>query len=186
MRWLAPLYAAARMAGFIVPEPQQGSNGRLLYDGWTVEPVVEGTTALVTDMPALAPRIRAFHAACPVLSQRPGFWALPDLLQQLNSGDIDLTALPDDVLPGLRQAWAGLADAPVQAIHGDLGPGNLILSDQGPGLIDWDESRVDLPGLDLIHSAALPAEITRAHLALEIASCWQAEPDHARQLLARF
>ncbi|MFN4156093.1 MAG: phosphotransferase [Paracoccaceae bacterium] len=186
LRWLAPLHQAARTAGFLVPTLQQSPSGHLLHQGWTIEPWVQGHTAHAPDMAALAPRVRAFHAACPALPQRPGFCTLPDLRTQTRSVDIDLTDLPAEILPQLRLAWATVADTPTQPIHGDLGPANVILTDDGPCLIDWDESRIDLPALDLIHSVAQPPEITRAHQALEIASCWQAEPGHARQLLTRF
>lgn len=183
LRWLAPLQAAARAAGFQVPALHPAPTGQLSHHGWTLEPWVEGSAARPADMHALAPQIRAFHTLCPPLPQRPGFVALPDLLTQTRSGDTDLTALPPQVLAHLRSAWAVVAHMPAQTIHGDLGPGNLILTASGPCLIDWDEARVDLPFLDLIHAADLPPAAQAAHCALEIASCWQAEPDHARSLL---
>ncbi|RGP36835.1 phosphotransferase [Pseudotabrizicola alkalilacus] len=186
LRWLTPLHHAARAAGFLVPSLKQSPSGHVLHQGWTIEPWVQGRAAQTSDMAALVSRIRAFHATCPVLPQRPGFCSLPELITQIRSGDIDLTPLPANILPDLRNAWAAVKDALAQPIHGDLGPANVILTDGGPCLIDWDESRVDLPALDLIHSAPQPPEITRAHLALEIASCWHSEPDHARHLLARF
>ncbi|MDR7125398.1 aminoglycoside phosphotransferase family protein [Pseudotabrizicola sp. 4114] len=186
LHWLAPLHTAARTAGFLVPTLQQSPSGQLSHHGWTIEPWVQGRAAQAPDMAALVPRLRAFHAACPGLPQRPGFCSLPELITRTHSGDIDLTTLPADILPPLRNAWAAVADSPAQPIHGDFGPANVILTDHGPCLIDWDESRVDLPALDLIHAAPQPPEINRAHLALEIASCWHSEPDHARNLLVRF
>ncbi len=186
LRWLAPLHAAARASGFQVPAQHPAPTGQLSHHGWTLEPWVEGPAARPADMRALAPHIRAFHTLCPPLTQRPGFAALPDLLTQTRSGDTDLTALPAEVLSHLRSTWAAVAHVPAHAIHGDLGPGNLILTASGPCLIDWDEARVDLPFLDLIHAAELPPAAQAAHCALEIASCWQAEPDHARKLLAAF
>jgi Ser/Thr protein kinase RdoA (MazF antagonist) len=186
LRWLAPLHAAARAAGFQVPALHTAPSGQLSHHGWTLEPWVEGPAAHPADMRALAPHIRAFHSLCPPLPQRPGFASLPNLLTQTRSGDTDLAALPAEVLAHLRSTWAAVAHVPAQAIHGDLGPGNLILTVSGPCLIDWDEARVDLPFLDLIHATDQPTEAQAAHLALEIASCWQAEPDHARDLLAAF
>lgn len=185
LRWLAPLHAAALAAGFHVPAPHQTPSGHLLHQGWTIEPWVQGHMPQPSDLHTLAPRIRAFHAACPALPQRPGFCALPDLVTHTRSGDVDLSILPPDLLTRLRSAWAAVAGHPTQPIHGDLGAANLILADQGPWLIDWDEARVDLPLLDLIHCAAPTATQQNAHLALEIASCWQSEPDHALRLLAR-
>ncbi|MFN7222492.1 MAG: phosphotransferase [Paracoccaceae bacterium] len=185
LRWLAPLHSAARAAGFHLPSLRPDSSGQLLQQGWTVEAWVEGP-APPTDMQALAPRIRAFHTSCPPLPQRPGFARLSDLLTQSTSGDVDLTALPADILRRLRRTWAAVADTPAQAIHGDLGPANLILTANGPCLLDWDEARVDLSFLDFIHAADQTSAAKAAHLAWEIASCWQAEPEHAQSLLARF
>ncbi|MDO9638822.1 MAG: aminoglycoside phosphotransferase family protein [Pseudotabrizicola sp.] len=185
LRWLAPLHAAARAAGFHVPALRPSASGQLLHQGWTIEPWVSGHIPEPADLQALAPRIRAFHAACPPLPQRPGFCALPEFVTHTRSGDVDLGILPPDLLARLRSAWAAVAGLPAQAIHGDLGAANLILTDQGPCLIDWDEARVDLAFLDLIHCEAQTATAQNAHLALEIASCWQSEPDHARALLVR-
>lgn len=39
--------------------------------------------------------------------------------------------------------------------------------------------------LDLGHVITLTAVQAKAHLALEIAACWQPEPQHARTLLHR-
>lgn len=186
IRWLTPLHAAARAAGFQVPPLRPGPDGQLVQHGWTAEPLVTGRAATAADMRALAPQIHAFHRLCPQLPQRPGFASLRDLLTRTRSGDTDLSTLPTDVLTRLRTAWAAVAFGPTQAIHGDLGPGNVILTPTGPCLIDWDEARIDMAFLDLTCSADLPALMTAAHLAWEIASCWQAEPDHARHLLATF
>jgi aminoglycoside phosphotransferase (APT) family kinase protein len=184
LRWLAPLHTAARAAGFLVPALHSSTSGQLLQHGWTLEDWVEGTFARPSDMPALAARLRAFHALCPSLPQRPGFATLADLMTLTRGGDIDLTVLPETVLFRLRSAWAAVASGPTQAIHGDLGPGNLLLTASGPCLIDWDEARVDFTFLDLVHATDLPPAELVAHCALEIASCWQAEPDRAHQLLA--
>ena len=40
-------------------------------------------------------------------------------------------------------------------VHGDPGPANIRLSADGPGLPDWDESRVDYTDLDF---AELPGD----------------------------
>ena len=72
------------------------------------------------------------------------------------------------------------------AIHGDLHPGNVVVTPAGVALIDWDEARMDYPAID---RAALGTDRSRAarQLALraEIAACWNAEPQRARRLARR-
>lgn len=184
LAWLAPVQAAARRAGFAVPALIPTADGRLAPNGWTLEPFVAGPIA--QDLRPLSDRIAAFHRHVPTLPQRPGFASLPALLQHMQGGDVDLTLLPLPLVTRLRRAWQPFAATPCHPIHGDLSPGNILLGPDGPTLIDWDEARVDLPFLDLSAAQASPPDQDRAHLALEIASCWQWEPDHARRLLARF
>lgn len=188
LAWLAPLQAAAVRAGFAVPALIPASDGRLVPNAWTLEPFVAGPMA--QDLRPLSDRIAAFHRLVPTLPQRPGFASLPALLQQMQGGDVDLTLLPPPLVTRLRRAWQPFAATPCHPIHGDLSPGNILLGPDGPTLIDWDEARIDLPFLDLraaqkSNPSGTPDQ-DRAHLALEIASCWQHEPDHALHLLARF
>jgi hypothetical protein len=74
-------------------------------------------------------------------------------------------------------------------VHGDPGPANIRISADGPGLLDWDEARVDYTGLDL---AELPgSELPRPRLTLareaatawEVANGWIIEPCYAKQQL---
>jgi hypothetical protein len=176
--------AAAIHAGFAVPALIPAVDGRLAPGGWTLEPFAAGPMA--QDLRPFADRIAALHRHMPTLPQRPGFASLPALLDRMQGGDVDLTLLPAPLIPRLRAAWHPFAKATCQPIHGDLSPANIVLGPNGPCLIDWDEARVDLPFLDLRTAQASTPAQDRAHLALEIASCWQQEPDHARRLLARF
>jgi len=176
--WLGPVQAAARAAGFAVPELARDPAGHLAPGGWTAEPFVAGRPARPEDLPGLAPRLAAFHAATAALPPRPG---LP--------GAAESAPFPDDVPSPLadllRAALAPMRAAPRTAIHGDLNPGNVILTEAGPALIDWDEARRDWIFLDQIATRApTPAE-ARAALAVEILSCWRPEPARARALATR-
>lgn len=182
LAWLAPLHAAARKAGFIVPAPFRTIEGCPVSNGWTLEPFVEGRPPGAADRPAIAPLIDRFHAGTKDIGQRPGFCSMAELCTMDHSGDIDLTALPLEMVQRLRQEWSALPDAPVQAIHGDLCNGNLILTAAGPALLDWDEARVDSSFLDRIGRGGWTMAEIRAHQALEIASCWHPEPELARAL----
>jgi hypothetical protein len=184
--WLTPVQAAARRAGWIVPTLQRTADGLCAAGGWTLEPFVAGQLATPADITALASRIDAFHRAAVGLPQRPGAAALPDHMISDHLGDIDLTAMPPHLVAACRAAWAPFADWPTCAIHGDLGPGNVLLTPDGPALIDWDEARRDLPFLDLIYAGQPNAAMQRAHRAREIACGWQREPSHARHLARDF
>lgn len=183
LAWLAPLHAAARRAGFVVPAPIRAADGAPCARGWTLEPFVPGRPA--TGLTALSPRLRAFHAALPALPQRPGMAGCLDLLATDRGGDTDLGLLPADLAALCRAAWATLRDRPARPIHGDIGAGNLIATAAGPALIDWDEARCDFGFLDYAGCTPLDAPEARAHLAWETAACWQIEPARARALAAR-
>lgn len=45
---------------------------------------------------------------------------------------------------------------PECAVHGDLGVGNVLLTDEHVALIDWDEARLDVPAFDFAH---LPTDV---------------------------
>lgn len=185
LHWLAAPQAAARAAGLVVPASLETDDGRMAPGGWTLEPFVPGPVARPGDLAALAPRIAAFHDRTRHIPQRPGFTALSDLQDQARSGDVNLAGLPHDLRQRLRAAWAHVSDRPLCAIHGDLSAGNIVMTDAGPALLDWDEARVDHAFLDHIALSKPDPTERLAHLALEIAACWSVEPHRAQELLAR-
>ena len=86
---------------------------------------------------------------------------------------------------------ACLADRSMSVVHGDPNPGNVRIDDHGVVLYDRDESRVDVPLVDLVlpsNAADLPvADWTlpcQASSAWEAAVCWANEPDYAATRLA--
>lgn len=178
LAWLGPVHAAARAAGLLAPALLRAANGELAPSGWSCEPFVPGRPALPADLPALAPRLAAFHAASAALPPRPGLTGTAE-------GAAFPTDLPADLAQALRAALAPLHGAPRAAIHGDLNPGNLILTTEGPALIDWDEARRDWRFLDTIATRPASQAEARAALAVEILSCWHPEPARARALARR-
>lgn len=124
----------------------------------------------------LAPRMRAFHNRCRNLPQRPG------APSALSAGRL-LHQMPQTLAARLARCLAPLATMPAGAIHGDLNAGNVILTPDGPALIDWDEARRDALCLDhLALGQPGPPAQRRAALAWEIACCWGPEPARARRL----
>ena len=185
LAWLLPVQTAARGAGFVVPGLIPASDGRFAPNGWTVERFIEGRAASPEELHGLGPRVTAFHAACALIEQRPGFRCCLDLLNKDRGGDVDMTCLPDPVATACRIAWAPFARAVTQPIHGDLGVGNVIQTPQGPALIDWDEARRDLGIFDRVCVDQQTKAEAAAHLAWEVACGWRREPEHARLLAVR-
>lgn len=178
LQWLGPVQAAARAAGFIVPALRVDASGQRAPEDWTAEPFVEGRPATAGDLPGLGPRLAAFHAATATLPPRPG---LPGAAE----GAPFPADLPAPLAAALNAALAPMREAPLAAVHGDLNPGNLILTAAGPALIDWDEARRDWRFLDEIATRTATPDEARAALAVEVLSCWRPEPARARTLARR-
>lgn len=182
--WLAPVQAAARQAGFVVPGLVRSPSGLWAPGGVSCEPFVPGLPAGPADLPApfapiSAPRLRAFHAKAQALPPRPG---LPGLALATALAT-DLPAdLPAPLAADLRAALAPMAGADIGTVHGDLNPGNVILTKDGPALIDWDEARRDALFLDEIATRPPSDAESLAALAVEILACWAPEPARARSL----
>ena len=148
--WLDPAHAAARRSGFVVPDLIESAGGRLIEDGWTCETLVRGRPFAPGEMPDVLPLIAQFHEATASLPQRPGFRSSRDLITATAGGDVDLGAMPDDLVVRCRAAWRAVSGRPEAVVHGDLNPGNVIRCPDGRiGLIDWDECRRDLTLFDL-------------------------------------
>lgn len=181
LEWLLPLQQAARDAGFVVPALLRSADGALSAQGLTLEPFIDGRPAQQANMAALLPRLQALHRTTITLPQRPGFASARELISAGGGGDIDMGLLPPDLAQACRAAWMRLTGAEC-AIHGDLSPANVLLTPEGPALLDWDEARRDLPIFDTMACRSPSPAQARAHLAWEVATCWQHEPDRARAL----
>ncbi|TNM67086.1 aminoglycoside phosphotransferase [Streptomyces sp. NP160] len=179
-----------RPLGVVVPVPLPTSDGRLFTRGLVVMARVDGEPPQTeADWRRVAAAVRQVHGATSGWPQRPGWRASTDLLHEERGTRVDLTAMPPEGVARCRAAWARLAGRPSCVVHGDLNPGNVRLTAGGVGLIDWDESRVDIPELDLAlpHDAADlgPAAYdvaAQASAAWEAAVCW--DDDHSRRRLA--
>jgi aminoglycoside phosphotransferase (APT) family kinase protein len=78
-----------------------------------------------------------------------------------------------------EQRGRASADASRCVVHGDPNPRNIRMTADRVALIDWDESHVDVPDLDLVlpHNAAGLDDDThdvaaQAYAAWEAAVCW--------------
>jgi aminoglycoside phosphotransferase (APT) family kinase protein len=114
--------------------------------------------------------------------QRPGWRSSTDLLCAETGTRIDLGAMPPEGVARCRAAWARLSGRQTCVVHGDLNRGNVRMTANQVALIDWDESHVDVPDLDLVlpdNAAGLDDDAydiaTQASAAWEAAVCWDDE-----------
>ncbi len=193
LEWEIHLLDHVRAAGMSAPEVLRTQDGRARVDGLILfswldghPPTSEGEWHMVA---AELTRLHKLTAGWP---QRPLFRSSLQLLEESDGGDVRLDLMPKDVVRRVREAWRAVADETASVIHGDPGPGNILLRGGRVGLIDWDEARVDVSLLDL---AALPLDLNpvigrvrlalarRAAVAWEVANGWVPEPAYARRRL---
>ena len=87
--------------------------------------------------------------------------------------------MPIEGVARCRAAWARLTGRETCVVHGDNNAGNVRMTGDRVVLIDWDESHVDVPDLDLVlpHNAAglddAALDIAaQASAAWDAAVCW--------------
>jgi len=176
--------------GLRVPAVVPTLDGRRQIDGILVQTWLDGRAPSSADWRAVAAFLRRVHEVTARWPQRPGFASTRELLSADCGGDVDLSPMPADAVTDCRRAWAGLTGRPEAVVHGDPGAPNIRVSDAGPGLLDWDEARVDYTDLDLaeLPGGELPpgrlAAAQTAVTAWEAASGWHVEPAYAQRRLA--
>jgi Ser/Thr protein kinase RdoA (MazF antagonist) len=190
--WELDLLEELDQAGFVVPVPVPALDGRRRVGGLVVLTWLDGgPPADEGDWRLVAGELARLHDHTAGHGQRPGFASTRELLTADRGGDVRLDLMPAEVVALCRAAWSRLACARLAVVHGDPGPQNLRLRGGRVGLLDWDESRVDCPELDL---AWLPLDRLGARRDLartaaeawEVANGWLVEPGHARRRLAEF
>ncbi|MEM7094584.1 MAG: phosphotransferase [Actinomycetota bacterium] len=190
--WELDLIANLAAAGFRVAQVVPSTAGQPHHEGVVVQRWLDGRApGSDDDWTLVAATLRRVHAFGPNYPQRPGCLSSPELTRTSRSVDAHMDALPDDVAALVLTVFAEMRDVPTTLIHGDPTASNLRIDDDGRvGLLDFDESRVDLSWHDLSNLGVevLPtadhAQATRLSHAWETANAWVAEPDYARQRLA--
>lgn len=86
--------------------------------------------------------------------------------------------------------FASFDDVPTAVVHGDPGADNIRIGPDGSvGLLDWDESRVDLIWHDLSNLGLQVLNDEEHRRAQRLSNAWEAangwvlEPDYARRRL---
>lgn len=188
--WETKLMIYLDQNGFTVPIPIPTTDGRLFANGLVVMSYVEGKSPETeADWRRVAETLRRLHDVTRSWPQRPGWRSSRDLLHETTGTKIDLNAMPQEGVARCRAAWARLNGRSTAVVHGDPNRGNIRMTADYLGLIDWDESHVDVPELDLVlpHNVAGfdDAEqdlVAQASAAWEAAVCW--DDDYSRKRLA--
>jgi Ser/Thr protein kinase RdoA (MazF antagonist) len=190
LAWETRLLRYLDRAGLTVPVPIPTTDGRLFAGGLVVMTYLEGGPPETrADWRRVAGTLRELHRLTRDWPQRPGWRSSTDLLHAETGTKIDLGAMPAEGVARCRAAWARLTGRQTCVVHGDPNPGNVRMTADRVALIDWDESHVDVPDLDLVlpgNAAGLDAGAydiaAQASAAWEAAVCW--DDPHAVERLA--
>lgn len=177
--------------GFRVPLIIEAKDRRRSVDGVVVqrwlpgkEPSTEAEWQLVADELVRLHRLFANHP------QRPDCAMVTELRAARLSVDADIDSLPDTIAAQILSVFDEFADVETSVIHGDTAPGNIRIDENGTvGLLDWDESRVDIRWHDLSNLGVQVLDddehrrASRLSNAWEAANAWVAEPDYAQHRL---
>jgi Ser/Thr protein kinase RdoA (MazF antagonist) len=180
LAWETELLQHLDREGLFVPRPIPTADGRLFAEGLVVMTYVEGgPPETQADWRRVAGTLRQLHRLTPGWPQRPGWCSSTDLLHAETGTRIDLGAMPTEGVARCRAAWARLTGRQTCVVHGDPNPGNIRMTADRVALIDWDESHVDVPDLDLAlpHNAAGLSDdaydiAAQAQAAWGAAVCW--------------
>ena len=191
LTWEAELLQHLDREGMTVPVPIRTTDGRLFVGGLMVMKYMEGgPPETKTDWRRVAETLRELHRLTQGWPQRPGWRSSTDLLHAETGTRVNLTAMPPEGVVRCRAAWARLIGRQTCVVHGNPNnPGNVLITIDRVALIDWDESHVDVPDLDLVlpdNAADLDDGAydiaAQASAAWEAAVCWQ--DDYAVKRLA--
>jgi Ser/Thr protein kinase RdoA (MazF antagonist) len=180
LAWETDLLRHLDREGLPVPVPIPTTDGRQFAAGLVVMTYVAGRPPETeADWRRVADALRQLHRLTYGWPQRPGWRSSTDLLHAETGTRVDLGAMPPEGVVRCRAAWARLAGRRTCVVHGDPNPGNIRMTADRVALIDWDESHVDVPDLDLAlpHNAAGLDDdgydvAAQARAAWEAAVCW--------------
>jgi len=183
LEWELTLLDHLSRNGFTVPTVVPTRDGRRHVAGIVVQRWLPGHEPAGDEWSRVVAELRRLHTLMTDWPPRPDFPGARELGDR--GGDVDLTAMPAEVVAVCRTAWRALT-GPSTVIHGDPCAANIRIDGERVGFLDWDEARVDHPWLDLadIPGSTLPPQAKAATNAWEAANAWLLEPAYARRRLA--
>ncbi|WP_131782384.1 phosphotransferase [Legionella gresilensis] len=176
LKWETELLQYLNRKGMAVPEPIPTTDGRLFANGLVVMTYMEGEVPKTEfDWRCVADTLSQLHRLTQGWPQRPGWRSSTDFLYSNTGTRIDLGAMPPEGVARCRAAWARLVGRETCVVHGDPNPSNIRMTANRVALIDWDESHVDVPDLDLVlpYNAA-DLDDNRYDIAAQASAAWEA------------
>jgi Ser/Thr protein kinase RdoA (MazF antagonist) len=191
LAWETSLLRHLHREGMAVPVPVPTMDGRSFAGGLVLMTYVPGgPPETEAGWRRVAGTLRQLHRLTQGWAQRPGWRSSTDLLRAGTGTRVNLGAMPPEGVARCRAAWARLTGRRTCVVHGDPNPGNIRMTAERVALIDWDESHVDAPDLDLAlpHDAAGLGDAAydiaaQARAAWEAAVCW--DPSGTDQFAVR-
>jgi Ser/Thr protein kinase RdoA (MazF antagonist) len=188
LNWELELLHTLTDRGFCVPTAVASDSGALSHEGIVVQEWIDGhEPATDAEWKSVADELVRLHESCSDVEQRPGCVTVTELTLTSRSVDADMAALPIDAAACILQIFEHCRDIPVSLIHGDPGPSNVRITDDGRvAFLDWDESRHDLVWHDLSNLGVQVLEeadhmrASQLSDAWEAANAWVTEPDYAQ------
>ncbi|MBR0840467.1 phosphotransferase [Bradyrhizobium liaoningense] len=190
LAWETELLQHLDREGLAVPVPIPTTDGRLFADGLVLMTYMEGgPPETEADWRRVADTVRELHRLTLGWPQRPGWRSSTDLLHAETGTRIDLCRMPPEGVARCRAAWARLVGRQTCVVHGDTNPRNIRMTADRVALIDWDESHVDVPDLDLVLPRNAAGLDDGAHdIAAQAAAAWHAavcwDDDYSKKRLA--
>jgi len=191
LEWELDLIGFLDAHSFIVPTVVLANNGRRHVDDVVVQRWIPGREPdSLHDWKQIARELQRLHALSIDYPQRPGCCSVGELVVYRRSGDADLDNMELQAVSLVLSVFEAFAACDTAVVHGDVGAPNLRITPEGRvGLLDWDESRVDVTAHDLsplgvqVLSDADHAAAQRLSNAWEAANSWVIEPEYARRRL---
>jgi Ser/Thr protein kinase RdoA (MazF antagonist) len=176
LAWETDLLEHLDREGLTVPVPIATTDGRLFADGLVVMTYVEGgPPESEVEWRRVAETLRQLHRLTEGWPQRPGWRSSTDLVHAETGTKIDLASMPAEGVARCRAAWARLTGRQERVVHGDPNPRNIRMTEDRVALIDWDESHVDVPDLDLVLPYNAADLDNGAHdIAAQASAAWEA------------
>lgn len=192
LQWELDLIGDLGANDFVVPAVVPTDDGQMHVEGLVVQRWIDGREpATESDWRLVGAELQRLHVVAQSRNQRPGCCAVTELVQRRVSVDADLDLMPSNAADQVMAVFADFPDVPVSVIHGDPWAPNLRITDNGRvGMLDFDESRVDVVWHDLsnlgvqVLSDVDHARAQRLSNAWEAANGWQVENAYARRRLA--